>query len=256
MKDILLDLQTLINKATLDYKNRTWLRYDIYCTQFNKLLSLASHYREINISPIEIASSQSLHNRQGSYEAYDMLAERVKLKEVVDKATSLLEKLNTFSPSVPMTAIDTISDVELVCNNFCSVVRELRRRSDHGTVLDIDTDGDILYLLKALLRLYFDAVYEDTNQSYDLNKCRSLLIPREKIALIVKKTHRSSTDKELLNDFLQAINSYSQTSDYTTLFYFIYDPELRISQPIYLENQLILLNNSPLTVKIFIRPLS
>ncbi len=256
MKDILTELQTLINKATLDYKKRVWLRYDIYCTHFNKLLAAVSNFKDVNILPIEIISSQALHNKQAGLEAYDVLAERVKLKEVIDKASNLLEKLTPFTASAFMSATNAVDDVELVCNNFCSVVRELRRRSDNGAVLEIDTDGDIIYLLKALLRLYFDAVSEDTCQLNSQNNQMALLIHREKIALIVKKTYRSITDRELFNDFVQAIDYYSQNNTCNTLFYFIYDPELRISQPMYLENQLILLNNSTLTVKIFIRPLN
>lgn len=265
MNDLLSEIQVLINKATSDYKNKIWSRYEIYCIQFNKLLTkAASRFKDITIAPIEISSSQNAHSTQGTPEVYDMLAFRVKLKEVIDRSSDLLQKLESFQ--VPITSIenaaniptasDALADVKLVCNNFCSVVRELRRRSDNGTILEIDSTGDMLYLLKSLLRLYFDAIFEETWETPAKVNQSALLIPNEKVVLVVKKTLRSTTDESLMNDFVQALQRYSQTSEYTTLFYFIYDPELRISQPFYLENQLMVLNNSSLNVKIFIRPIN
>jgi hypothetical protein len=261
---MLLELQNLINKATLDYKNKVWLRYDIYCSQFNRLLYMASSkFKDITIAPIKISSSsQAVYHNDTNQEVYDMLAERVKLKEVIDRASLLLEKLNELqSPIVPSvnticSSSNAISDVELVCNNFCSVVRELRRRSDKGTVLDIDTAEDMLYLFRSLLRLYFDAIFEERWETIHKTNQMALLLHSEKKALVVKKANRNMTDRDLMNDFLDAINHFSHSNEYTSLYYFIYDPELRISQPLYLENQLSALNKNSLNVKIFVRPLS
>lgn len=256
LKELLLELQTLINKANLDYKNRNWSRYSVYCAQFNKLLLTASSsFKDLLIAPIDLVSNNALHNQKTS-EAYDALADRVKFKEVIDKATGLFEKLSSLQSPVVAPISDALTDVELVCNNFCSVIRELRRRSDKGTVLDIDTNGDALYLMKALLRLYFDAIFEDT-WDIDADATQmSLLLPNEKIAVIVKKANRSMTDSDLIENFEKAVQYYSQSKQCSTLFYFIYDPDLRISQPLYLENKLILLNDSSLNTRIFVRPLS
>ncbi len=265
MKDLLLELQNLIHKATADYQNRIWLRYDIYCSQFNKLLLMAKAYlKDVAIAPIDRTATKKSHNKQGQFEAYDMLAERVKLKEVIDRANSLLELLMTFlvpatgTSSAPaiVPAANAEADVELVCNKFCSVVRELRRRSEKGTLLEIDTNCDAIYLFKALLRLYFDSLVEDSWQTSLNNTERALLIRTERIVLLVRKTHRNLTDQILINELTDAINYYSQTNEYTSLIYFIYDPDLRISQPAYLESQLMSLDTKELSVKIFIRPLS
>jgi hypothetical protein len=260
MRDLLLELQILINKASLDYKNRRWSRYAIYCTQFNKMLMMAcAVIKDITIAPVEMDSSLTEFDKITKNEAYDMLAERVKLKEVLDKAALLIEKINCSEAPLEapfMVPANAITDVELVCNNFCSVLRELRRRSDHGAILDIETIGDMLYLFRPLLRLYFDAIFEDTWETLHNTSQEALLLPKEKIVLVIKKTRRSITDKELTDDFVQALDHYGQLGDYTTLFYFIYDPDLRIPQPLYLENQLVHLNNSSLNVKIFVRPLS
>jgi len=219
----------------------------------------SSSIKDIDMTPIDLRSSQVVPTNQALGGAYDMLADRVKLKEVIDRASVLLEKLCSIkapimAPIVPVA--NALADVELVCNNFCSVVRELRRRSDKGTLLDVDTSGDVLYLFKSLLRLYFDAIFEETWETGNNTHPLSLLLHREKIALVVTKAPRSMTDTDLINDFVEAIQHFSQKDDYMHLFYFIYDADLRISQPLYLENQLILLNTSSLNVKIFVRPLS
>ena len=257
MKDLLSELQLLLNKANLDYKNRVWLRHDIYGSKFNKLLEAASNYfKEINTAPIEIISSDSIYAKPKEHEAYSVLAERIKLKEVIDKITSLLEELSSYSSSVQVQPSVPINNIELVCNNFCSVVRELRRPTDHANVLEIDNEGDVLYLFKALLRLYFDSIFQDTWHDTSSEPKNILLIPEEKTALMIKRTHRTITDKEISSDFLEAINYYHESQKYHTLLYFIYDPELRISQPKHLENQLLLLNKTNLNIKVFIRPLN
>jgi hypothetical protein len=260
LENILLQLQTLITKASTDYKNRTWSRYDIYCLQFNKLLShINSISPIIGVSSIEI--EPSAHVDITKQAPYDILAERIKLKKLIDKASDLLDNLSASpSPVIPSPAVTSIStpatDIELVCDKFCSVVRELRRRSDDGPLLEIDTSEDAVYLFKSLLRLYYDAVFEEGWSTDSQNRQVSLVIPQEKIALVVKKTHRTISETDLVNDFIDIVDHYSQTPDYSTLLYFIYDPELRIPHPLYLERQLIALNKTALAIKIFIRPMN
>lgn len=259
MEELLAELQILINKATSDYKNRVWSRYDIYCFQFNKILTSASKkLNDIAVAPIDVADSPKSY---GTHEVYDMLANRIKLKEVIDRASLLLESFNGSSPlSVTLSTAQSTSksndNIELICNQFCSIVREFRRRSDNGAILEIDHVNDVLYLFKSLLRLYYDTVVEDIWENSEHLTQLALLMPKEGTALIIKKTYKGITDSELTNDFMEALSRYHQTMEYSNIYYFIYDAELRISQPFNLENELNALNKSLLTIKAFIRPLN
>jgi hypothetical protein len=251
-------LQTLINKASSDYQNRVWLRYDIYCHQFNKLLSHAhSIFPIVGISSIETGSSTSVDFNKPA--PYDILAERIKLKKLIDKAYALSDQLSSMPSPVITTspvAPNSAAGIELVCYKFCSVVRELRRRSDTGSLLEMSTSEDAVYLFKSLLRLYYDDIFEETWDTTSQNHQVSLVIPNEKIVLVIKKTQRSISETDFVNDFTDILQHYSQTPDYATLFYFIYDPDLRIPHPLHLERQLIASNKTNLSVKIFIRPMN
>lgn len=265
MDHLLFQIQTLIDNAKRDYQNRIWVRYDLYCSQFNKmLLNASSHFTVRSLTSIEDLSSDYTYKRENKYEAYDMLAERIKLKEVIDKASLLFEQVNNFlnsqdtipSSTPETTHSTTLSPIELVCNHFCSVVRSLRRRIDEGPILDVETDGDILYIMKALFRLYFDSIFEENWTNCDEYDFSALLIPRENTALIVKKTMRNTSEQLLINHFKQSIEHFNKTQDFNHIFYFIYDPELRIADPNRLEKQLSFENTGSLHVKILIRPSS
>ena len=130
--------------------------------------------------------------------------------------------------------------MEQVCSRFHLAARELRTRPRSRTPLLIEDEYDAQYLMKALLRLYFDDVRtEEWTPSYAGGHSKmDFLLKEEKIALELKKTREGLTDKKLGEELIIDIAYYQKHHDVKTLICFIYDPEELIKNPVGLKNDL------------------
>jgi hypothetical protein len=94
--------------------------------------------------------------------------------------------------------------------------------------------------LRALLRLEFDEVGTDewTPPYSGGTPKTTLLLNRERIAIVTKKTRPGLTDKDIAEQVTADTGSYLSHNKCTTLFCFVYDPEGRIGSPKRLETDL------------------
>ncbi len=140
----------------------------------------------------------------------------------------------------PMPDQDPLQLVRKVCLRLHAVARQLRLRRDYRPTLEIDDDYDLQDLLCALLKVEFDEVAtEEWTPPYTEGTPRTmLLINRDQIAIVAKKTRSGLTAKELTDQVMADSAYYRAQGRGSTLFCFMYDPEGRIGSPKRLETTL------------------
>lgn len=94
---------------------------------------------------------------------------------------------------------DPLHLIRKVCLRFHAVARQLRLRKDYRPTLEVDDDYDLQDLLCALLKVEFDEVATDEwTPPYTGGTPRTtLLVNRDQIAVVAKKTRPGLTTKEL-----------------------------------------------------------
>jgi hypothetical protein len=155
----------------------------------------------------------------------------------------------------PQSEQDPLELLRKVCHRFHAVARQLRLRKDYRATLEVEDDYDLQDLLSALLKMEFDEVgANEWTPSYAGGAPRTtLLLNREQIAVVVKKTRPGLTTKELA-DQVAVDSAYYMTRDRcTTMFCFIYDPEGRIGSPKRLETDLTSVSDR-YTVEVLVAP--
>ena len=135
---------------------------------------------------------------------------------------------------------DPLHLVRKVCHRFHAVARQLRLRKDYRATLEVEDDYDLQDLLCALLKVEFDEVATDEwTPPYTGGAPRTtLLVNRDQIAVVVKKTRPGLTTKELADQVAADSAYYRAQGRCSTLFCFMYDPEGRIGSPKRLETTL------------------
>lgn len=140
----------------------------------------------------------------------------------------------------PVVDQDPLQLVRKVCLRLHSVARQLRLRRDYRPTLEIEDDHDLQDLLCALLKMEFDEVAtEEWTPPYTEGTPRTmLLINRDQIAVVAKKTRSGLNAKELADQVTADSAYYRAQGRGSTLFCFMYDPEGRIGSPKRLETTL------------------
>ncbi|MBX3334076.1 MAG: hypothetical protein KF876_08120 [Nitrospira sp.] len=145
--------------------------------------------------------------------------------------------LRSMEPGVDQ---DPLQLVRKVCLRLHSVARQLRLRRDYRPTLEIEDDHDLQDLLCALLKMEFDEVAtEEWTPPYTEGTPRTmLLINRDQIAVVAKKTRSGLSAKELADQITADSAYYRAQGRGSALFCFMYDPEGRIGSPKRLETTL------------------
>ncbi len=135
---------------------------------------------------------------------------------------------------------DPLHLIRKVCLRFHAVARQLRLRKDYRPTLEVDDDYDLQDLLCALLKVEFDEVATDEwTPSYTAGAPRTmLLVNKDQIAVVAKKTKAGLTAKELADQVTADSAYYRAQRRCSTLFCFVYDPEGRTGSPKRLETTL------------------
>ncbi len=151
---------------------------------------------------------------------------------------------------------NTIENIELICNKFHQVARQMRSRHNNRSTLNINDEYDVQDLFHSLLALYFDDIRrEESNPSYAGANSRSdFLLKPEQTVIEIKKTRQGLNNKQLGKELTLDANQYQAHPDCKILVCFVYDPEGKINNPRGLEKDLEQATDN-IEVKVFIRPL-
>ena len=130
--------------------------------------------------------------------------------------------------------------LQIICERFHLVAKQLRQRHADRPTLDIADEYDVQDLLHALLTIYFDDIRpEEWNQSHAGKSTRvDFLLKEERIVIEVKKTRATINAKQLGDELIIDIAHYRNNPDCEILYCFVYDPEGYIRNPIGFENDL------------------
>lgn len=151
--------------------------------------------------------------------------------------------------------VDALQIVQVLCEQFHNVCRQLRFRHDSRPTLDVQDEYDVQDLLRAMLSIHFsDIRTEEWTPSYAGRSARmDFLLKREQLVVEVKKTRRGLGARELGDQLIEDIERYKPHTDCLTLVCFIYDPDGFIANPRGIENDL-RRQDGEIRVEVFIRP--
>ena len=152
-------------------------------------------------------------------------------------------------------ASKALEKIELICNKFNKVSRQMRSRYNARPTLTINDEYDVQDLFHSLLTLYFNDIRKEEGiSSYAGSNSRAdFLLKQEQILIEIKKTRVGLTNKKLGDELIIDIDKYQAHPDCKTLVFFVYDPESRIDNPRQFERDLET-RSRKIDVKVFIRP--
>lgn len=136
--------------------------------------------------------------------------------------------------------LDKLVLVELLCNRFHLVAKQLKTRRDDRETLHISDEYDVQDLLHAMLRIHFDDIRpEEWTPSYAGSAARvDFLLKQESIVVEIKKTRKTLKAKDIGEQLIIDIQKYKKHPDCKVLICFVYDPDGWVSNPKGLENDL------------------
>ena len=127
-----------------------------------------------------------------------------------------------------------------ICQRFPVFIRELGRRHNHREPFEVNDEYDLQDLLRAVLRVHFSDVRpEEWNPSYGDTQSRSdFLLKPERVVIETKMTRRGLGQREVVEQLAIDKAKYKGHPDCETLICFVYDPDLRLKNPVAIENDL------------------
>lgn len=123
--------------------------------------------------------------------------------------------------------------LELIFRRFRLVANQLKHRHDNRATINIDDEYDVQDLLHALLKIDFDDIRaEEWTPSYAGSSLRMDFLLKEIDTVIeVKKTRKSMSIKDLGEQLIIDIEKYRNHPNCKTLYCFVYDTDMYISNP-------------------------
>ena len=139
--------------------------------------------------------------------------------------------------------IHSASGVQFIlglCQRFPTFIRELGRRYNQREPFEVNDEYDLQDLLRAVLRVHFSDVRpEEWNPSYGDTQSRSdFLLKPERVVIETKMTRASLRQREVVDQLAIDKAKYQGHPDCETLICFVYDPDLRLRNPVAIENDL------------------
>lgn len=167
---------------------------------------------------------------------------------------SILQAFRDIQPKERVVDYDGI--ISMLFNRFHIIARQLRRRHEGRTTLEIHDEYDVQDLLHGLLKLDFEDVRpeEYTPATAGAATRMDFLLKDDEIAIEVKMTRQGLKDKELGEQLIIDIAKYQGHPNCKSLYCFVYDPDGIIRNPRGMEKDLEKLGKG-FPVKVFIRPL-
>ena len=206
-------------------------------------------FKNISYSPFVATASTPQKTYEETFKG-GLEKGRMILESMIQEIVDYWEENNINQPIIP-----DLNKIELLCNRFDLVARQLKTRHSNRSTIEINDEYDVQDLFHALLTLYFDDIKdEEPTPSYAGGSSRvDFLLKQEQTIIELKKTSENLTAKKVGEQLIIDIARYKSHPDCKTLICFVYDPERRIKNPRGLENDLSKTTDG-MIVQVFIRP--
>ena len=127
-----------------------------------------------------------------------------------------------------------------ICQRFPVFIRELSRRHNQREPFEVKDEYDLQDLLRAVLRVHFSDVRpEEWNPSYgDIQSRSDFLLKPERVVIETKMTRPGLSQRQVVEQLAIDKVQYQGHPDCKTLICFVYDPDLRLRNPVAIEDDL------------------
>ena len=127
-----------------------------------------------------------------------------------------------------------------LCRRFPAFIRELGKRYNQREPFEVNDEYDLQDLLRAVLRVHFSDVRpEEWNPSYGDTQSRSdFLLKPERVVIETKMTRPGLSQRQVVEQLAIDKAQYQGHPDCKTLICFVYDPDLRLRNPVAIETDL------------------
>jgi len=149
---------------------------------------------------------------------------------------------------------ETTARLVQLLRRFPLMVRELQRRRTGREPMRVNDEYDVQYLLGGVLNLHFEEVLaEQWTPSYGGTQARiDFLLRAERTAVEAKMTRNGLGQREVIEQLVIDRDYYRTHPDCDRLVCLVYDPELRIAQPLSVERDLSV--ETPLPTVVVVTP--
>lgn len=132
---------------------------------------------------------------------------------------------------------DATAVIVNLCRRFPLFAKQVQKRHDNRRTITFKDEYDVQDAMHAILKLHFDDVRaEEWSPSFAGSASRiDFLLKRERIAMEIKMTRKSLSQKDVVNQLIQDKERYRTHPDYRTLICIVYDPDKHMHNPTALE---------------------
>jgi hypothetical protein len=134
----------------------------------------------------------------------------------------------------------SVGQVEHIFERFGDIVRQMKKRDQNRTPLQINDEYDVQYLLHAFLRLYFDDIRDENylKRHAGLSPRIDFLLEDESIGIETKHVRDNHREDQIRNEIAEDKEHYRSEPNLEILLCFIYDPDQYLSNPAEFEKDL------------------
>lgn len=189
--------------------------------------------------------------KTGSSYPRNFLSEVRKLLRRIE--IKLITKMGDNSDTIPVSSDGILMNI---FNNFHSFCKQLQRRHNNRSTIEVADEYDVQDLFHCILKLHFEDVREEEyTPSYGGSSTRmDFFLKNESTVIEIKKTRNRLSDKEIGEQLILDVSYYRGHPGCRSLKCFVYDPENRVQNPRGLEADLKKLSDDFMSVELIIRP--
>lgn len=180
-----------------------------------------------------------------------------KLIELKTQLTAMYKTLNRMSDNGSSKGHPYLI-INSIFRNFPRFIRQMYVRHDSRKLIisEIKDEYDVQDIIHALLMLFFDDVRaEDPIPKMAGTSSRiDFFLEEEKIGIEIKIANANRRSKKIGEEIADDILKYKRRNDINYLFFFIYDPEFMIDNPIGFEKDINNNSTKKLQIKTIVSP--
>lgn len=182
------------------------------------------------------------------YESFDNIES---LRDVFDDF--LLTQATNSQKTLTESTENPHSVLRRIFSNFPHSIKPLKDRRNDADSIEISDEYALQDVIESHLRAFFDDVRREESvlSRRGANSAIDFLLKQEKIAIELKKTRDGLEEKELVEEIITDIERYQEHPDCEILYFFIYDPKFRVTNPSQVEE---LEESGDIPIKIERRP--